>query len=43
MQHPGVLDSRQQLDFVKQQVAQKSEPFYSQYQKAVASQYAALD
>ena len=43
MQHPGILVSRRQLDFVKQQVAKKNEPFYGQYQKAVASQYAALD
>jgi hypothetical protein len=43
MKHPGVLVSRQQLDFVKQQVKAKKEPIYSQYQKAVASQYAALD
>jgi len=43
MQHPGVLVSRQQLDFVKQQVAQKTEPFYGEYQKAMASQYATLD
>jgi hypothetical protein len=43
MQHPGVLVSRQQLDFVKQQVAQKTEPFYGEYQKALASQYATLD
>ena len=43
MQHPGVLVSRQQLDFVKRQVDQKKEPTYSEYRKAVASQYAALD
>jgi len=43
MQHPGVLVSRQQLDFVKQQVKAKNEPLYSEFQKAVASQYAALD
>ena len=43
MWHPGILVSGQQLDFVKQQVKAKQEPFYSEYQKAVASQYAALD
>ena len=43
MKHPGVLISRQQLDFVKRQVKAKKEPIYSQYQKAVASQYAVLD
>ena len=43
MQHPGVLVSGPQLDFVKRQVKEKKEPFYSEYQKAVASQYAALD
>jgi Alginate lyase len=43
MQHPGVLVSGRQLDFVKQQVQQKTEPIYGEYQKAVASQYGALD
>lgn len=43
MQHPGVLVSGPQLDFVKAQVKAKKEPFYSQFQKAVASQYGALD
>ena len=43
MRHPGVLVSGRQLDFVKQQVKQKKEPIYGEYQKAVASQYAALD
>ena len=43
MQHPGVLVSGQQLDFVKLQVKEKKEPIYGQYQKAVASQYGALD
>src|SRR5213082_3068811 len=28
-QHPGVLVSRAQLDFVKQQVANKADPIYS--------------
>jgi hypothetical protein len=43
MKHPGVLVSRQQLDFVKRQVKAKSDPIYSQFQKAVASPYAAAD
>jgi hypothetical protein len=43
MKHPGVLVSGAQLDFVKAQVAAKREPFYGQFQKAVASEYAALD
>ena len=43
MKHPGVLVSRQQLDFVRAQVKAKKGPIYSQYQKAVASQFAALD
>ena len=43
MKHPGVLVSRQQLDFIKRQVKEKKEPIYGEYQKAVASQYAALD
>lgn len=42
-QHPGVLVSGAQLDFVKAQVKAKAEPFYSEYQKAVASEYGALD
>jgi hypothetical protein len=43
MVHPGVLVSGRQLNFVKQQVQEKKDPIYSEYQKAVASQYAALD
>jgi len=43
MQHPGVLVSRQQLDFVKRQVKAKKDPIYSEFQKAVASPYAAFD
>jgi hypothetical protein len=43
MKHPGVLVSRQQLDFVRAQVRAKKEPIYGQYLKAVASPYAALD
>jgi hypothetical protein len=42
-QHPGVLVSRAQLEFVKAQVKAKAEPFYSEYEKAVASEYGALD
>jgi hypothetical protein len=43
MQHPGVFVSGKQLAFVKQQVTSHAEPFYSEYKKAVASQFAALD
>jgi len=43
MQHPGVLISGSQLAFVREQVKAKQEPFYSEYQKAVASDYANLD
>ncbi len=43
MKHPGVLVSGPQLNFVRAQVKARKEPFYSQYQKAVASEYAALD
>lgn len=43
MQHPGILLSKAQLDFVKAQVQAHQEPFYSQYQKAMASPYGALD
>ena len=43
MKHPGVLVSRQQLDFVRQQVRAKKDPIYSEYLKAVASPFAALD
>ena len=43
MQHPGVLVSGGQLNFVKREVKAKRDPIYSEYQKAVASQYAALD
>lgn len=37
MVHPGVLVSGPQLNFVKAEVAAKQEPFYSEFQKAVAS------
>ncbi len=43
MKHPGVLVSRQQLDFIRQQVREKKDPIYGEYLKAVASPYAALD
>ncbi len=43
MKHPGVLVSREQLNFVKRQVKEKKEPIYGEFQKAIASQYAALD
>jgi len=39
-QHPGVLISKTQLDFIKAQVSQKVDPIYSAYQKAVASSFA---
>jgi hypothetical protein len=41
-QHPGVLLSRAQLDFVKAQVAAKAEPFYTEFQRAQASEYGNL-
>lgn len=41
-QHPGVLVSRAQLDFVKAQVQAKTEPFYTQFLHAQANQYADL-
>ena len=43
MKHPGVLVSRQQLNFIRQQVKAQQEPIYGEFQKAVASPYAALD
>ena len=43
MKHPGVLVSRQQLNFIRQQVKEKKQPIYGEFQKAVASPYAALD
>jgi len=41
-QHPGVLVSQKQLDFIKSQVNSKSGPIYDAFQKAVASNYASL-
>lgn len=38
-QHPGVLISKAQLDFVKQQVTAHTEPFYTQFLKAQRSPY----
>lgn len=43
MKHPGVLVSGKQLDYVKHEVKARQEPFYGEFQKAVASPYAALD
>ena len=42
-QHPGVLLSRAQLDFVKAQVAAKTDPLYTQFEHATASEYADLN
>jgi uncharacterized membrane protein len=41
-QHPGVLVSKAQLDFMKAQVNAHIEPFYSAYQNAIASPYGSL-
>jgi hypothetical protein len=41
-QHPGVLVSKAQLDFVKAQVNTKVEPIYTQYQRAAASPWGSL-
>jgi len=38
-QHPGVLVSKKQLDFLKAQINSKSGPIYEAYQKAIASPY----
>jgi hypothetical protein len=42
-QHPGVLVSRAQLDFIKAQVKAKAEPFYTQFKRAQANQYGDLN
>ena len=42
-QHPGVLVSKAQLDFVKAQVQAKVEPFYTQFLNAQANQYGDLN
>lgn len=41
--HPGVLVSKAQLDFVKAQVKAKTEPFYTQFKAAQASEYGDLN
>ena len=41
-QHPGVLISQAQLDFVKQQVNLKVEPFYQEFLNAQKSNYGSL-
>jgi hypothetical protein len=41
-QHPGVLLSRAQLDFVKSQVNAKVEPFHTEFQRAKDSEYGDL-
>jgi hypothetical protein len=41
-QHPGVLVSKAQLDFIKAQVNNQTEPMYGAYQKAVASSFGSL-
>ncbi len=43
MRHPGVLVSKQQLNFIKRQVQEKKEPIYGEFVKAVASPLAAFD
>jgi len=40
--HPGVLVDAPRLNFIKAQVQAQQEPFYTAYQKAVASSYGAL-
>lgn len=42
-QHPGVLVSRAQLDYIKAMVAAHSEPFYSAYLKALNSNLGQLN
>jgi MBG domain (YGX type) len=41
-QHPGVLVSQAQLDFVKQQVNNKVEPFFQEFLNAQKSSYGSL-
>ncbi len=41
-QHPGVLVSKAQLDFVKAQVEAKAEPFHTQFENAKANEYGDL-
>jgi hypothetical protein len=40
--HPGVLVSRAQLDFVKKQVTAKAQPWLSAYNQMIGSSYASL-
>jgi hypothetical protein len=40
--HPGVLDSKAQLDFVKVKVAAKAQPWTSAYNAMIGSSYASL-
>ena len=40
--HPGVLDSKAQLDFVKAKVAAKAQPWTSAYDTMIGSSYASL-
>jgi hypothetical protein len=40
--HPGVLDSRAQLDFVKSKVAAKAQPWQNAYNQMIGSRYASL-
>ena len=42
-QHPGVLVSQAQLDYIKIMVASQTEPFYSAYQKALNSNIGQLN
>src|SRR5262249_29671213 len=42
-QHPGVLASQAQLDFIKTQVNAQVDPFYTEFQRAVASPYGDLN
>lgn len=42
MVHPGVVVSGAQVAFVRDQVKARHEPFYSEYQKAVSSEYGSL-
>jgi hypothetical protein len=41
-QHPGVFINQQQLNYVKAQVAAKTEPFYTAYQKALENSICSL-
>jgi len=41
-QHPGVLLSKAQLDFIKQQVNAKVDPFYTEFKRAKDSDYGDL-